>query len=154
MVEMPVAVASSVLMPVHQRRVDDRDAFALEKVEELLRGVGRGEVRQLGRERRERIDRPGSVGWCARTFARSAPNWSSTFGPRVRVEYISSRPDFRCGARWMPTDRRLRTIWAAPSSKLTYSVRSPRSHAAAANRPESVDFAVPGAPEIRTLLPR
>ena len=54
----------------------------------------------------------------------------------------------------MPTDRRFRTIWSAPSSKLTYSVRSPRSQAAAANSPDSVDLAVPGAPEMRTLLPR
>ncbi len=54
----------------------------------------------------------------------------------------------------MPTDWRLRTICAAPSSKLTYNVRSPRLQAAAANSPDSVDLAVPGAPEMRTLLPR
>ena len=52
------------------------------------------------------------------------------------------------------TDARLRTICAAPSSKLTYSVCSPRSHAATVNSPASVDLAVPGAPEISTLLPR
>ena len=44
----------------------------------------------------------------------------------------------------MPTERRLRTICAAPSSKLTYSVRSPRRHAATANSPARVDLAVPG----------
>ena len=99
MVEMPVAVASSVLSAVHQRRVHDGDAFALEKVEKLLGGVGRGEVRELGRERRERIDDEAARDWCARTCARSSPNWSSTLGPRVRVEYISSRPGLRDAAR-------------------------------------------------------
>ena len=58
-------------------------------------------------------------GRCSRTSARRALNWSSTFGPRVRVEYILSRPVLRWGPNLIPTERRLRTIWDALSSKLT-----------------------------------
>ena len=99
MVEMPVAVASSVLRPSIKRRVHDRDAFALEKVQELLGRIGRGEVRELGRERRERIDHQATRAGARAPSPAASPNWSSTLGPRVRVEYILSRPDFRCGAR-------------------------------------------------------
>ena len=56
MVEMPVAVASSVLSPSIKGGIHDRDPFSLEKVQELLGRIGRGEVRELGRERREGID--------------------------------------------------------------------------------------------------
>ena len=41
---------------VHERRVDDRDSFPFEDVQELLRGVGRGDVGVLRRERGEGID--------------------------------------------------------------------------------------------------
>ena len=41
-------------------------------------------------------------------------------GAARAVEYISSRPDSNAG-RGEVHDWRLRTIWAAPSSKLTYS---------------------------------
>jgi hypothetical protein len=64
------------------------------------------------------------------------------------------RPDLRWRSRRIPTELRFRTIWADPSSKLTKRVFSRRRQAASANAPASVDLAVPGAPEIRMLVPR
>ena len=52
----------------------------------------------------------------------------------------------------MPTELRLRTYAALPSSKLTMSACSPLRHAASTHAADSVVFAVPGAPVIKTMV--
>jgi hypothetical protein len=70
------------------------------------------------------------------------------------MEYMVSRPEPTCRPRSIPTERMLRSICRAGSSKLTYSARSPRAHAASVKAEPSVVFAVPGCPVTSTLDPR
>ncbi len=78
---------------------------------------------------------------------------SSALRDSVRDEYIVSMP-FSYGVfRSSPTDARLRMIWLAASSKLTYRPRSPIAVPAVRKAPASVVLAVPGAPEMRMPEP-
>ena len=113
MVEMPVAVASSVLRPSISDVFTTVMPSPLRKSRNCCAASADARCASL-------VDsaESGSIDEATRLvrahLRRSSPNWSSTLGPRVRVEYIFSKPDFRCGASWMPTERRLRTIWRRP----------------------------------------
>lgn len=64
-----------------------------------------------------------------------------------------SSPDATCAARSMPSEVLFATICAALSSKLISSACSPRAQAAATKLTPRLVFDVPGAPEIKVLLP-
>ena len=71
-----------------------------------------------------------------------------------RAAWIFSSPCARAGARSMPIEPMLRTIWLGDSSKAKYSTRSPRPQAATANDAARLVLPVPAVPATSTLLPR